>query len=315
MKITKVFTLAVLVCLLGFNPAYAAPKIVVGANLKEYKEPKKKDCDVIVAKRQHPTIKSAIDAATDGDRICVSKGEYNEDVLINKAITLSGQNPKKTFINGQSSNGNVLIGADNVVIEGFTISGVGSDYTHAALIIGEGLTNVSVQYSHIKADNGALALRADGGQNGHLIQHNFLEGSNSPQIALVNGQPSTGKPSNDISFLNNSFIGTANPTSRQDTGIVLASGATNNVIKRNAFDATGSIQELIQCAYASNVINENNLNSETFSDLAGIPVKVRAGFDGTTNAENNWWGDLDPSDNIQGDIDFTPFATKPFKQK
>lgn len=295
------------------NFAYAAPKIVVGANLNEYKSPRQKECDIVVSQQQYPTIQTAIDVADIGDRVCVNNGEYNEDVLVNKVIRLSGQNPKKTIINGQTPNGNVLITADNVVIEGFTINGVGSDYGHAALIIGEGLTNVFVQYNHIKADNGTLALRA-GGQGGHLIQHNILEGNNSPQIALVNGQPSVGKPSNDIKFLNNTFTGTVNPTLRDDTGVVLISQATNNVIQRNVFDVTGALEGLITCAYGSNEINENNLNSDTFSHLTNTPVKVRAGYDSTTNAENNWWGDLDPSDNIQGDIDFTPFVTKPLNQ-
>lgn len=307
--------LALLLCVIRVSPAYAAPKTVVGAMLKEYRKPSRDECDILVAKRQYQTIQSAIDAATVGDRVCVKAGKYNEDVLINKPITLSGRGPKKSIINGQNSSGNVIVNADNVVIEGFTINGAGSDYTHAALTIGEGLNNVSVQYNRIKAGDGALALRADGGQHGHLIRHNVLEGNNAPQIALVNGQPSVGKPSDDIRFLNNSFIGTVEKTERQDTGIALISQATNNEIKRNAFDVTGTIQELIQVSYSSNTINENNLNSDTFSDLAGIPVKVRAGYDGTTNAENNWWSDLDPSDNIQGDIDFTPFAAKPFKQK
>lgn len=315
MNIAKAASLTVLLGLFGVNPAYAAPKTVIGANLKEYRKPAKEACDITVSKKQNTTIQAAIDNAVAGDRICVSPGNYDEDVLVDKAITLSGFGPKKAIINGQTPNGNVIINAADVIIEGFTISGVGSTYQHGALIIGEGLTNVTVQYNHIKAADGALALRADGGQNGHLIQHNILEGNNSPQIALVNGQPSVGKPSNDIRFLNNSFIGTVSTTERDDTGIVLATQATNNEIKRNSFDAVGSIQELVQCAYSSNVINENNLNSDTFSDLAGIPVKVRAGFDGTTNAENNWWGDGDPSDNIQGYIDFTPFATMPFKQK
>ncbi len=302
-NVTNVLILTVFLFTFVVSPAYAAPKIVVGAIPKEYKKPKKKDCDIIVSKRKHQTIQSAIDAAIAGDRICVRKGRYNEDVLINKSITLSGRRPRKTVINGQTPNGNMLISADNVVVEGFTIKGIGSNYGHAALIIGEGLTNVTVQYNRIKSGNGALALRAGGGQQSHLIQHNILKGKNSPQIALINGQPTVGKPSDDISFINNTFIGTVNKTSRQDTGIVLASGATNNVIKRNAFDVNGSIQGLIGVAYSSNTINENNLNSDTFSDLAGIPVKVGAGYDGTTNAENNWWGDLDPSDNIQGDID------------
>jgi len=57
----------------------------------------------------------------------------------------------------------------------------------------------------------------------------------------------------------------------------------------------------------TSIINENNFNSSVIR-------KVGNGWPTTVNAENNWWGDLDPSDNIQGDVDFTPFATSSFAE-
>ena len=55
----------------------------------------------------------------------------------------------------------------------------------------------------------------------------------------------------------------------------------------------------------TSIINENNFNSNVIR-------KVGNGWPATVNAENNWWGDLDPSDNVQLGVDFTPFATSPF---
>jgi pectin methylesterase-like acyl-CoA thioesterase len=291
----------------------AAPPIRVGADLKDYKAPMKKDCSLTVP-NQFPTIQAALAAAIDGDTICVKTGTFYEDVVINKSIRLAGDGSPSTAIVGQGFSASVIIDADDVLVEGFLINGVGSDYTSAAMLITEGRTRVRVRSNRIVATNGALALRADGAQNSHVIKNNVLVGSSSPQILLINGQPSVGKPSNDIRLVANTFIGTVMPTTRDDTGVVLISEATENVLMRNLFEVTGTVHELAHFGFSSNLVKRNNFNSDTFSPLTGTPVKLRAGFEGLTNAENNWWGDLDPSDNIQGDIDAVPFAGAPFKQ-
>lgn len=298
-------------------PTFAAKPLVIGADLKEFKPLHKKQCNITVP-TQYATIQAAVNASVNGNTVCVNAGTYNENVLITKSIVLSGHGTlhQPSIINGQTSGyvGAVRIEADNVLVEGFIIIGIGTDYQNGALRIAESHSGVTIQYNQIKAGNGELAFLTDGFQNNHVIQNNILTGTNSPQVALVNGQPSVSKPSNNIKFLNNTFNGTVNPTSRDDTGIVLTSQATNNIINRNIFNTTGTIHEIIQCSYSSNIINENNLNSSSFSPLTNTPVKVRASGEGLTNAKNNWWGDLNPSDNIQGNIDFADFATIPFKQ-
>ncbi len=268
----------------------------------------KRDCDIRVP-AQYSTIQAGVDAAVAGDTVYVSPGTYEEDLIISKSLRLSGSGVRKpSIINPSGSFRTVFIDAQNVIVEGFVINGVGSDRWEAALVINELAAHATVRSNRIVASDGADALQAYGDQDDDLIQNNVIEGNNSPEIAIVDGTPCCGKPSDDVRFLNNTFRGTLQqPSYWPDSGFVLASEATNNVIEGNAFDATGTITRTIALSYSSAVIGDNNFNTN--------PIVVSAGYDGgTVNAENNWWGDLDPSDNVLGPVDFTPWATKPFPQ-
>lgn len=281
-------------------------RIVIGAKLKEYEPPAGRKCDIKVPK-QYATIQAGINAAVNGDTVCVGKGTYNEDVPINKSIRLSGDGANKTIINGQDPNaqGSVIITADNVALEGFLINGVDTNLTHVAVAINGSdsgpVSDAIIQYNRVKAGNGGIVLRTIRVQN-TTIQNNILEGNNSPYVAAEGGLDQAG--SLNINFLSNTFIGTVNPNTRSDTGITLDAGVPNGLIKQNVFNTTGTMIALIS-PNGTSIINENNFNSNT-------TLTVSNGWPTTVNAENNWWGDLDPSDNVQGDIDFTPFALSPF---
>src|SRR3989344_3431248 len=292
-------------------PVFAAKpsgRIVVGANLREYKPPKRVHCDINVPK-QYATIQGAVDSASNGDTVCVGKGIYNEDVSINKSIQLSGRGARKTIINGQDpvAQGTVSILADNVILEGFHINGISTSLTQVAVAINGSdsgpVSEAIVRYNRVVSGNGGIALRTVRVQNS-IIQNNILEGNNSPYVAALGGLD--GVDSTNNSFISNTFIGTVNPNDRQDTGITLDAATPYSLVKRNSFSTTGAMIALIASNNTS-VVNENNFNSTT-------PIKVSSTFGTPLNAENNWWGDADPSDNIQGDIDFTPFELNPFKE-
>jgi parallel beta-helix repeat protein len=80
------------------------------------------DSTIIYVPENYSTIQEAVNAAGPGDTIQVAAGMYHETVFVNKSLTLIGENPNTTIINGFSLAGSVVtINASNVKISGFTI--------------------------------------------------------------------------------------------------------------------------------------------------------------------------------------------------
>ena len=78
---------------------------------------------VIIVGEDYDTIQEAINAANPGDTIIVKEGVYFEfNILINKSITLIGENPTNTIIDGQETERPIIvIISPNVRISNFTI--------------------------------------------------------------------------------------------------------------------------------------------------------------------------------------------------
>jgi parallel beta-helix repeat protein len=80
--------------------------------------------------RTYLTIASAINAqeTSDGHRIFVKSGTYYEHIVLNKTLSLFGENQTSTFIDGGRIGTVLTISADNVAFTGFTVQNSGSNF-------------------------------------------------------------------------------------------------------------------------------------------------------------------------------------------
>ncbi|OPX69125.1 MAG: PKD domain protein [Methanoregulaceae archaeon PtaB.Bin056] len=104
-KVRFVILVGLVMCLIICNPASAATYTVCpsGCNFTR--------------------IQDAINAASDGDTILVMAGEYHEHVVVNKTLTVSGEDANMTVIHGDYTGNVVTIDADGVVLERIQVKG------------------------------------------------------------------------------------------------------------------------------------------------------------------------------------------------
>lgn len=76
---------------------------------------------LIVGEGGYDSIQEAVNNASSGDVIFVHKGVYRENIIINKAVTLIGEDRENTIIDGNSKGNVISINASYVNISGFTI--------------------------------------------------------------------------------------------------------------------------------------------------------------------------------------------------
>ena len=169
----------------------------------------------------HTTIQGAIDAASPGDTVYVYDGTYDEDIAIDKPLTLVGNAAETTVIAGSGSGTTISLTDDWINVTGFTIVPNSSyidavEVTHARYcnfsgnnVVTDGLFGIWVQYaSHctfesnrISNNGSSLALHSSWNitlrnnefiGSGISIANDWVDGWTSYDIDTsnkVNGRP------------------------------------------------------------------------------------------------------------------------------
>ena len=284
----------------------------------------------------HPfdTITEGIDAVASGKSVMVTAGTYNEQLIINKSITLQGASQENTFITGSSLTENLIsLEADNITISGFTIDGdsstsVGIYFDNCSFIninnnviqnnknYGTKYSNSSptIEYNDIKNNVTSAIYIAIGGAG--TIKYNFLTDNRYGIRSCVNSSPEIIR----------------NNISNNKTGIYCQESATPIISYNTISNNTGYgifIDDLL-----GNSVNPDIGGGDGKSDGQNkITGNLIHGVSNETThnimAKNNWWGDEDgpknPNNSIAvnaslssdrvywdktgGDIIFTPHLT------
>ena len=93
----------------------------------------------------YTTIQEAVNNAREGETIFVRSGKYSEHVVVNKAVSLVGENKHDTIIDGNGARIVVYVIANNVNLSGFTIQngelGIWFWYSHSNILTGNNFSN------------------------------------------------------------------------------------------------------------------------------------------------------------------------------
>ncbi len=199
----------------------------------------------IVVPTDYSSIQEAINAATDGDTVFVKRGTYHEILVLNKTISLIGEDRDTTIVEAQ-----VTINHSNVTIAGFTIQ-------HATQYI-SGVTSFAVDVYTTASYCSILGNRIRENDNGvriifssnNNIIGNIIESNTFNSIKLSGGN-TQGANYNRIQ---------GNKISNSMGGIELRYDCINNSITGNNISQCSDYGVNIVFA-GSNVFSENNISN------------------------------------------------------
>ena len=140
----------------------------------------------------YATIQAAIDAASAGDTIKISKGRYTENIVVNKSLTIRGKKYKTRIQAANAGSPVVTVAADNVVLKQFDTHG-GSFGVTASNVSSLKLQSLRVQNAQadgvfLRNVNNATLLKCrvyNNAGNGVLLEANDPAAGNTIQKCRI----------------------------------------------------------------------------------------------------------------------------------
>lgn len=264
----------------GFVDYTYEDRIGGSANTTIYVKP---DSTTIVVPYDYSTIQEAINNANEGDTIFVRSGIYYEHIIVDKAVSLIGENQSTTIVDGDTTVGNgFYITANNVSITGFTIqnNGLGEpkDTGNGIYIYGM-ITNISISNNIILNNTVGVNLRD--------YPYNISVIGNTMILNAWWGIELDGANENLIqrNIIANSTYG------------INIEGSSHNIIVENTITNNSYVGVSVHSYSIDNKIFHNNFIdnlNQAFLETATSSVMWDDGHEG------NFWSDYDGAD-LDGD--------------
>lgn len=232
----------------------------------------------IVVPDDFPTIQNAIDYASIGDKIYVRAGTYQGNILVNKPLSLIGENAASTIIDGggtDSGTACISINADNTDVTGFTLQN--SHWMQAGIWLYASHCNIT-RNNFINNWRAGVML-ATMGSHGNIIAENSM--TNNGYCVRLGA-------SCDNTIVANNMMSSA-------VGVSIWAGSGNLVIKNNVKNNGYGI-ELISTY--GNIVYHNNIENNAYQvQLEATLVNV---WDNSYPSGGNYWSDYTGLDSKKG---------------
>jgi hypothetical protein len=223
---------------------------------------------LLVGNGGYSTIQAAIDAANDGDTIIIAAGTYDENPIVNKAVTIQGA---QAGVAGTARDAASGAGETNVTGE-FSITASG---------------NVTIDGIRIVNDTVGGAPSVDvisTGSTGHTITNSIIystvQGGNAGDIGIAVRPGTTGT----VTISNNAITGSspgAFGTASFERGIFFDGGGRNLVVTGNLFERTRAGMNLDIFGTSQVTVSDNTFRT------AGTGITVSQNASGLTALNND----------------------------
>jgi len=242
----------------------------------------------------YPTIQVAINAAVSGSTILVKNGTYTENVVINKMLSLLGENCATTTIDGRSIEDSVRISANNVTISGFTIKNSGQGYYDGIAL--NHVTNCNVHENIIKDNSFGILLSSS---NNNSIVENNITANRHHGIGLWDSSDYNNVSRNSITsnhyagievYYSDSNLIIGNVIAANGVGGIYVTESSRNTIKENNFTQPSGLGSLeVQHSSSYNMIFHNNFfANDRFQASVDSDCQGNSWDDGYPSGGNYW---------------------------
>lgn len=270
----------------------------------------------IVVPDDYPTIQMAIDSASSGDIVHVRSGIYTERIVVDKPLSLIGENRQTTTIDGGGTRTVVQITGNNVELANFTIRNAGTSqwYGHGfpdSCIDVEKSNNVNIRNNLIA--NATVALWSYSSTNVKAVK-NFV--SNATTMGII-GYTCTNSLIGDNFLQNCGIVGIHidgnsvkceimnNTITNCEEGIEIEKSTENKLSENKLLDnnegvifSSSNENSVEYCWVENNSVgvdiyqsNKNTFSHNSFIDNGGQVVSDSSVNTWDNGDEGNYWSD------------------------